>query len=277
MALRFAVAMNKGGVGKTSFTLNEAWSLARILRAAKPDARVLIIDVDTQAGATQLLTGYRFTDKQPTVSTLLSGQHTFDEVLIRLEDSEFLEDDDTRAAFVGIDVIPACHEGTIRLGGPEEFWVLRDILDEAEKSGALTHDIVLMDCGYGDSDLNTLAIVAADHVMAVTNVTTLGMNGAAQLIEKVAKMRRSFAHLRISGLVLNDYTANELADQQVLEDFREQLSELLWEPPIPRRTIVKRSQVAGLPVGLFAVRGAKELVQRYDDIAQRMLTMETTR
>ena len=118
MALRFAVAMNKGGVGKTSFTLNEAWSLARILRAAKPDARVLIIDVDTQAGATQLLTGYRFTDKQPTVSTLLSGQHTFDEVLIRLEDSEFLEDDDTRAAFVGIDVIPACHEGTIRLGGP---------------------------------------------------------------------------------------------------------------------------------------------------------------
>ena len=132
MALRFAVAMNKGGVGKTSFTLNEAWSLARILRAAKPDARVLIIDVDTQAGATQLLTGYRFTDKQPTVSTLLSGQHTFDEVLIRLEDSEFLEDDDTRAAFVGIDVIPACHEGTIRLGGPEEFWVLRDILDEAE-------------------------------------------------------------------------------------------------------------------------------------------------
>lgn len=277
MALRFAVAMNKGGVGKTSFTLNEAWSLARILRAAKPDARVLIIDVDTQAGATQLLTGYRFTDKQPTVSTLLSGQHTFDEVLIRLEDSEFLEDDDTRAAFVGIDVIPACHEGTIRLGGPEEFWVLRDILDEAEKSGALTHDIVLMDCGYGDSDLNTLAIVAADHIMAVTNVTTLGMNGAAQLIEKVAKMRRSFVHLRISGLVLNDYTANELADQQVLEDFREQLSELLWEPPIPRRTIVKRSQVAGLPVGLFAVRGAKELVQRYDDIAERMLTLEITR
>ena len=277
MALRFAVAMNKGGVGKTSFTLNEAWSLARILRAAKPDARVLIIDVDTQAGATQLLTGYRFTDKQPTVSTLLSGQHTFDEVLIRLEDSEFLEDDDTRAAFEGIDVISACHEGTIRLGGPEEFWVLRDILDEAEKSGALTHDIVLMDCGYGDSDLNTLEIVAADHVMAVTNVTTLGMNGAAQLIEKVAKMRRSFVHLRISGLVLNDYTANELADQQVLEDFREQLSELLWEPPIPRRTIVKRSQVAGLPVGLFAVRGAKELVQRYDDIAERMLTLEITR
>ncbi|HZM67863.1 MAG TPA: ParA family protein [Nakamurella sp.] len=277
MALRFAVAMNKGGVGKTSFTLNEAWSLARILRAAKPDARVLIIDVDTQAGATQLLTGHRFTDKQPTVSTLLSGQYTFDEVLVRLEDSEFLEDDDTRAAFEGIDVIPACHEGTIRLGGPEEFWVLRDILDEAEKSGALTHDIVLMDCGYGDSDLNTLAIVAADHIMAVTNVTTLGMNGAAQLIEKVAKMRRSFVHLRISGLVLNDYTANELADQQVLEDFREQLSELLWEPPIPRRTIVKRSQVAGLPVGLFAVRGAKELVQRYDDIAERMLTLEITR
>ena len=134
-----------------------------------------------------------------------------------------------------------------------------------------------MDCGYGDSDLNTLAIVAADHVMAVTNVTTLGMNGAAQLIEKVAKMRRSFADLRISGLVLNDYTANELADQQVLEDFREQLSELLWEPPIPRRTIVKRSQVAGLPVGLFAVRAAKELVEHYDDIAQRMLTLENTR
>ena len=269
--------MNKGGVGKTSFTLNVAWSLARILRATKSEARVLIIDVDTQAGATQLLTGHRFTDKQPTVSTLLSGQFTFDEVLIRLEDSEFLEDDDTRAAFEGLDVIPASQEGTIRLGGPEEFWVLRDILDEAEKSGTLTHDIVLMDCGYGDSDLNTLAIVAADHIMAVTNVTTLGMNGAAQLIEKVAKMRRSFPHLRISGLVLNDFTAGELADQQVLEDFREQLGELLWEPPIPRRTIVKRSQVAGLPVGLFQVRGAKELVQRYDDIAERMLTLEITR
>ena len=277
MGLRFAIAMNKGGVGKTSFTLNEAWSMVRILRASKPDARVLIIDVDTQAGATQLLTGHRFTDRQPTVSTLLSGQYSFDEVLIRLENSEYLEDDDTRAAFEGIDVIPACHEGTIRLGGPEEFWALRDVLDEAEQAGALTHDIVLMDCGYGDSDLNTLALVAADHIIAVTNVTTLGMNGAAQLMDKVVKMRRSFPHLRVSGLVLNDYTANELADQQVLEDFREQLSELLWEPPIPRRTIVKRSQVAGLPVGLFAVKGAKELVQRYDDIAQRMLKLETTR
>lgn len=277
MALRFAVAMNKGGVGKTSFTLNEAWSLAQILRATKPDARVLIIDVDTQAGATQLLTGHRFTDKDPTISTLLSAQYSFADVLIRLEDSDYLEDDDTRAAFEGIDVIPACHEGKVRLSGPEEFWALRDVLDEAEKSGDLTHDIVLMDCGYGDSDLNTLAIVAADHIMAVTNVTTLGMNGAAQLIEKVAKMRRSFPHLRISGLVLNDYTAVELADRQVLEDFREQLGNLLWEPPIPRRAIVKRSQVAGLPVSLFHVKGARELVQRYDDIAQRMLTLETTR
>ena len=62
--------------------------------ATKPEARFLIIAVDTQAGATQLLTGHKFSDKDPPISTLLSAQYAFADVLIRLEDSEFLEDDD---------------------------------------------------------------------------------------------------------------------------------------------------------------------------------------
>lgn len=280
MAKRFATAMNKGGVGKTTFTQNVAHSMKRTLRASDPAARVLIIDADTQAGATRLLTNHAFRETDPTISTLLAEQHTFADVIIRLEDSAFIDqdDEDARAAYAGIDLIPASQDGKVRLAGPEDFWALRDRLDLGETNGDLPYAAILMDCGYGDSDLNTLAMIAADHIVAVSNVTALGLNGIIQLINKVAKMKRSFPHMKIDGLVLNDYSAQELADQQMLESMREDLGFLLWEPLIPRRAIVKRSQSAGLPVAaLLPLKPAKELDALYTAHADRMLALEDPR
>lgn len=270
MPTKIATALFKGGVGKTTVAINAGHAASELLRLQDPTARVLIIDADTQAGATTLLTGRVFTENDATISTVLTGQHTLAEAIISLDNPSSGLDEEGQAAYAGIDFIPASPHGKVRVGGPEEFWQLRDLLTDL----GLPYGLILLDCGYGDSDLTTLALVAADHVLAVTTPTTLGLNGVRQLMDKVAAMRRSFSHMRISGVVANDVAQQEVADKDSMVDLQKQLGDLLWEPPIPRRAIVKRSHTAGLPVTVFKVQAARDLVPRYTELARRMLTLQ---
>ncbi len=271
MPPKIATALFKGGVGKTTITMNTAQAAVEILRRTDPDARLLIVDVDTQAGATMLLTGRTFSETDPTVSTLVTNQHTVDQAMIAL-DSPSNDDEEARAAWAGIDLIPASPTGKIRVSGPEQFWVLRDLLAKAE----LTHRLVLLDCGYGDTDMTLLGLVAADHILGVTTATILGANGIKQLVTKVTGMRRSFPHMRISGIIANEVVNTETNDQEVLAQLKEQMGDLLWEPSIPRRAIVKRSQTAGLPVSAFRSPAARDLVGHFTALATRILALEET-
>lgn len=267
-----AYANFKGGVGKTTAVVNTATALRDQLRERDPAARVLILDADTQAGATTLLTGNDPDSYQATLATVLAEQHTLHEAMIGLDDPDAGLDEEAQAAWAGIDLVPCNPDSKIRVGGPEDFWQLRDLLQNT----ALPHTHVLLDCGYGDTDLTTLALVAADAIVAVTAVTALSMNGLNQLLGKVAKMRRSFPHVRVEGVIANDYSAREITDQAIYAEMAEQLGGLLWEPPIPHRAIVKRSHDARLPLSVFKVPAARALVDIYVQIAARIASEETT-
>lgn len=267
-----AFANFKGGVGKTTAAVNVATALRDELRSKDPNARILLADADSQAGATALLTGRSPAEYKATLATVLAGEHTLDETLIRLDDPDSGLDEEAQAAWAGIDLIPSNPDSKIRVAGPEDFWMLRDLLEDS----SLPYSHALLDCGYGDTDLTTLALVASDEIVVVTSVTALGFNGLDQLVSKVAKMRRSFPHLRIGGVLANDFSARETADQNVLGDMTAKLGDLLWLPPIPHRAIVKRSHDARLPLSVFKVPAARALVEIYTEVAQRLAPLEVT-
>jgi len=265
-----AFANFKGGVGKTTAAVNVATALRDELRQTDPDARVLLADADSQAGATALLTGRSPSDYEATLAKVLAGEYSLDEALVRLDDPASGLDEEAQAAWGGIDLIPSNPESKIRVAGPEDFWQLRDLLDDP----SLPYSHAILDCGYGDTDLTTLALVASDEIVVVTTVTALGVNGLEQLVGKVAKMRRSFPHLRIGGVLANDFSARETADQNVLDDMTKSLGELLWSPAIPHRAIVKRSHDARLPLSVFKVPAARALVEIYASVALRLAPLE---
>lgn len=274
MPRKFAFALYKGGVGKTTVVINLAVAVIGQLRQNKPTKRILVIDADTQAGATLLLTGRQLTETDPSVSTLLAGKNSIDEVIIELDNPDSGLDEESRAAFAGIDLIPASADGKLRVGSPEQFWQLRDLLDD--RDAPLPYDYIFIDCGYGDTDLTTLAMVASDDIIAVTSVAALGLNGLSQLISKVGKMRRSFPHVHVTAAIANDYAGRESADQAILADMTAQLGELLWTPPVPHRAVVKKSHDARLPLSVFNVPAARQLVEIFAEFAHRLITMEKT-
>ena len=267
-----AFANFKGGVGKTTVAVNVATALRDELRKGNPEARILLADADSQAGATALLTGRPPDEYQSTLATLLAGEHTLEQTLVRLDDPESGLDEEARAAWAGIDLIPSNPDSKIRVAGPEDFWQLRDLLGDA----ALPYSHALLDCGYGDTDLTILALVASDEIVVVTTVTALGFTGLDQLVSKVAKMRRSFPHLRIGGVLANDFSGRETTDQNILADMTAKLGELLWLPPIPHRAIVKRSHDARLPLSVFNMPAARGLVETFTAVAQRLTPPEVT-
>ena len=261
-----AFANFKGGVGKTTAAVNVATALRDELRRADPDARILLADADSQAGATALLTGRSPSDTRPpwlpcSPANTRSRMRSFDWTIPRPGLMR-------KRRLPGGASTSSRRIRNRRSESPDPRTSGNSVTCSKTERLPLLHAI--LDCGYGDTDLTTLALVASDEIVVVTTVTALGVNGLEQLVGKVAKMRRSFPHLKIGGVLANDFSARETADQNVLDDMTKSLGELLWMPAIPHRAIVKRSHDARLPLSVFKVPAARALVEIYASVAQRL-------
>ena len=96
-----AFANFKGGVGKTTAAVNVATALRDELRQVNPDARILLADADSQAGATALLTGRSPSEYPATLATVLAGEHSLEDALVRLDDPASGLDEEAQAAWQG--------------------------------------------------------------------------------------------------------------------------------------------------------------------------------
>jgi len=159
-----AVGNLKGGVGKTTVTINLAVALVRRRRKRKRDARVLVVDMDTQSFATALLTGRNPRDTKATVATMLAGLTTPEDTAIHVEDQLWL-DAETKTAWQGIDLLPSNPDAKIAVAGVADYWALREILEEWRPDSVFW---TLFDCGHGDTDSFNMAVAAADGVLGVT-------------------------------------------------------------------------------------------------------------
>lgn len=273
-----AIGNLKGGVGKTTVTLNLAIAIILRLRARFPNARLLLWDMDPQSSLTALLTGRDPRDFTRTVATLLAGLSNLDETLIHLDEATWL-DETTQGALVGIDLIPSNPVSLLRADTADALWELRELIPELDLPDTVE---MLFDCGYGDTDAFTMSAIAADDVVAVTSASEMGLMGLQNLQIKLRKMAaRSFTHVRLSGVIANMFDLREIAHRAILDNLREELADLLWEPVIPRRSIVEKSHGARLPLAGMTGAGVSrevldDILNRFDQLGQRLITLEGT-
>ncbi len=255
-----AVVNQKGGVGKTTTTINLGAALAEQGR------RVLVVDLDPQGNAS---TGLGISAD--------AREYTSYELL--LEDIDFAD----VVQKTGIDdllIIPATVDLSSAdidlISNEKRSFLLHDALRQASVD-ALNLDYILIDCPPSLNLLTVNAMVAADSVLVPLQSEFFALEGLSQLMLTIRDVRQlANKGLRIEGIVLTMYDARNNLSQQVEADARDNLGEMVFKTVIPRNVRVSEAPSYALPVlnydssskGAMAYRDlAKELLIKHNSIA----------
>lgn len=227
-----AVANQKGGVGKTTTTVNLAAALA------ENGARVLLVDLDPQGNASTGL-GIGHDKRGVTTYDLLSGDATPSEAVQETE-------------FERLYIVPATTDlssADIELISNEKrSFLLRDALHQLAMD-SLRLDYILIDCPPSLNILTINALVAADSILVPLQSEFYALEGLSQLMLTIREVRETAnADLRIAGIVLTMYDARNNLSLQVEQDARENLHDLVFQTVIPRNVRLSEAPSYAMPV-----------------------------
>ena len=213
-----SVANQKGGVGKTTTTINLGAALA------KTGQRVLLVDLDPQGNASTGL-GIEPSDRKRTTYDILSGDYQPSETALN-------------TSIEGLMIIPATTDlssADINLMSNEKrSYMLHDALHQADVD-KLNLDYILIDCPPSLNILTVNAMVASDSVIVPLQSEFFALEGLSQLMLTVREVRQTAnPNLRIEGIVLTMFDKRNNLSQQVEDDARDNLGDLVFETVIPR-------------------------------------------
>jgi chromosome partitioning protein len=228
MGTIYAVANQKGGVGKTTTAVNLAACVA------EAGYRTLIVDIDAQCNATVGLGLAK--DLEPTVYDVLAGDATAADA-IRPSDVERLDVLPSTSDLAGANVeLPA-------LDGWERR--LRDALAPLRDEYAFT----LLDCPPSLGPLTVDALAAADRLIVPVQTEYYALEGVADLLETVGMIQRELnPRLTIAGMLLTMHDGRTRLSRDVERDLREHFPKLVFDTVIPRNVRISEAPSFGRPV-----------------------------
>jgi chromosome partitioning protein len=250
MATTYAVVNQKGGVGKTTTTVNLAAYLATFGK------KVLLVDIDPQSNASVGLGVDRSQIKDCLYSVLIDGVDP-QEVIIKSNISN-------------LDVLPS----TPRLAGAEVELVSIDPR-ETRLKGALvaiqqSYDVVVIDCPPSLSLLTVNALTAANEVIIPIQCEYYALEGIAQLTHTLELVRESLnPSLKIRGIVLTMFDPRTLLSSQVAEEARKYFGSKVFKTVIPRNVRLAEAPSFGQPI-IFYDPGSKG-AEAYENLCREVL------
>lgn len=245
-----AVANQKGGVGKTTTSVNLAAALAI------QGQSVLLIDLDPQGNATGGLGIDPASLKQTIYDCLLRGVST----------SETIQ----TTAIHGLTILPANAD----LAGAEvELVSLQDreaLLKAAIQTIPMTPEYIIVDCPPALGLLTINALTAASSVFVPVQCEYYAMEGLGRLLSNVARIQESLnPALVLEGILLTMFDSRNSLARQVSEEIRSHFKEKVYRTVIPRNVTLAEAPSYGKPALLY--NSASAGAQAYFDLAKELL------
>ncbi|HOO70755.1 MAG TPA: AAA family ATPase [Spirochaetota bacterium] len=245
-----SVSNQKGGVGKTTTTVNVAAFLAEMGK------RVLIIDIDPQGNAGYGI-GVNAEEINTTVYEVLIGEIGLKESLFKTDiENLYLVPSNIHLSGAQVDLLDV--EG-------KEF-ILRKMLKDIKAD----FDYIFIDCPPSLGILTLNSLVAADSVMIPLQCEYYALEGLNQLLRIIAMVQENLnRNLKIEGVVLTMYDPRTNLSQQVVNDVREFFGEKVFRTIIPRNVKLSEAPSFGQPIGVYDRGSAGS--RTYESLAKEVI------
>lgn len=227
-----AIANRKGGVGKTTTTVNVATAMAA---AGK---KVLVIDLDPQGNASTSL-GIDKKGSMPSSYDVLLGNRRLTDAVVWTE-------------IPGFSIVPSSPDLAAAEIELVDVKKREFALKKAISKEAVNYDYILIDCPPSLSLITVNALVASDAVIVPLQCEFLALEGISDLIRNINTIKKNFnPGLVLQGVVLTMYDKRNNLTQMVEDDVRNFFGKKVYDTVIPRNVRISEAPSHGKPVLLY--------------------------